>query len=337
MSVDKAAFNNATRDMVPVANRVIDSDRLLPLDLYMPFTGKDASVRLIKVLKEGTKPNSAYLLKMHNLGMNEFFAERKYRKPLLDYVAGRTLQILQHPSPSVEQKCEAVYDNAMLLIRSAMEDGDIVETLRYGLEYSRTFANVVRQNPVLIYKLPDLLTIDYDLYNHSVNVCVLCTAFGAFLKLEDKQAVALSAGALYHDIGKKYINPNILSKPSGLDSMEWAEIRTHPIHSYQILAEQRTLPAAALEIALQHHENQDGSGYPNGLVGEEISYLASIVRIVDAYDAITSERCYKPALKPMDAVLLMINEMGNQLLPDLLSHFLDFMFMLSKGRSAYNY
>ena len=335
--VDKDTFEKAIQNMTPVASRIIDPERKLPLDLYLPFTGRDATVRLIKVFKEGSEPSSEYLRKMRGLGMDEFFIERQRRKLLLEYVAGRTMNILQNSGPSVEEKCEAVYDNAMLLIRSALEDDNLPDNLQKGLEYSRTFASVVRDNPVLIYKLPELLTVDYDLYNHSVNVCVLSTAFGAYLKLEDYDAVALSAGALYHDIGKKFIDPNILTKPSGLDPMEWAEIRTHPQHSFRILAEQQVLPVEALEIAAQHHENLDGSGYPNGLADGEISYLATIVRIIDAYDAITSERCYKPALKPLEAVQIMIKEMGRLLSMELLRKFLEFMSVISQGRNKRGY
>lgn len=337
VSVSQASFDKATKDMVPVACRAIAPDRLLPLDLYMPFTGKDASICLIKVFREGARPKADYLRKMRDLGMNEFYAEYDKSGKLFDYIADRTLDILRQPEGNAQKQCEAVYDNAMLLIHSALDHCNIAESINHGIEYSRTFAKVVRENPVLMYKLPELLTVDYDLYNHSVNVCVLSTAFGAFLQIDDEQAMALSAGALYHDIGKKFINPTILSKPAGLDPMEWAEVRTHPAHSYRILAEQEVLPPEALKIASQHHENLDGTGYPDGLAGEEISHLAAIVRIVDAYDAITSKRCYKPAIKPMEAVLIMINEMNGQLSLDLLGGFLEFMSVLSRGHNRYGY
>lgn len=333
VAVDKNAFEQAIKDMTPVASRLITPRQTLPLDLYLPFTGRDASVRLIKVFTEGVEPDRTRLDKMRGLGMEEFYVERRRRKDLLKYVAVRTLDVLQNSGPSVEEKCEAVYDNAMLLIRSALEDDNLPDNLQQGMEYSEVFATVVRENPALIYKLPDLLSVDYDLYNHSVNVCVLSTAFGAFLKLNHDDAVALSAGALYHDIGKRFINPAILSKPSGLDPMEWAEVRTHPRHSFRILADHQILPRQALDIAAQHHENLDGSGYPEGLVDAEIAFLAKIVRIVDAYDAITSERCYKPALKPLSAVQIMIKDMGKLLSMSLLRKFLEFMSLISQGRN----
>lgn len=127
-----------------------------------------------------------------------------------------------------------------------------------------------------------------------------------------------------HDVGKIGIPDAILRKPGKLDEEEWAIMRQHTVFGAQIIGEHPSgLLRLAATVALSHHEKWDGSGYPQGLAGEEIPHAARIVALADVFDALTSERPYKRAWPVEDAVALIRRESGRHFDPELAAAFLD--------------
>lgn len=118
---------------------------------------------------------------------------------------------------------------------------------------------------------------------------------GERLGLSGQRLIDLSYGAYLHDIGKIRVPSEILGKAAALSDDEWSEMRQHPKHGEDMLQEKSFLGGAG-RIVRAHHERFDGTGYPDGLRGAEIPIEARIIAVVDAYDAITSERPYQPAL-----------------------------------------
>jgi putative two-component system response regulator len=110
--------------------------------------------------------------------------------------------------------------------------------------------------------------------------------------LDPRAAATVAQAAMLHDVGKLRVPERILLKPDPLDQEEWTIVRLHPIWSEQALAGGEHL-AVAREVARSHHENWDGTGYPDGLSGAGIPLAARIVRITDAFDAMTNERPYQ--------------------------------------------
>ena len=145
---------------------------------------------------------------------------------------------------------------------------------------------------------------DYT-YLHSVAVCALMIALGRQLGLEGPMLREAGMAGLLHDIGKITTPEEVLNKPGCLSPDEFEIMKEHPANGWAILKELPCISASTLDVCLHHHERLDGTGYPERLSGEAISLFARMGAVCDVYDAITSERCYKNAWEPAEAIRKM--------------------------------
>jgi putative nucleotidyltransferase with HDIG domain len=136
---------------------------------------------------------------------------------------------------------------------------------------------------------------------HAHSVAEMVEATGRALGMSDRELHGLRWAALFHDIGKIGVPDRILNKPGPLDDAEWALMKRHPIVGAQILAPLDFL-APSIPIVRHEHEHWDGSGYPDGLAGEQIPLGARVILVCDAYHAMTSDRPYRAALDPREAL-----------------------------------
>ena len=137
-----------------------------------------------------------------------------------------------------------------------------------------------------------LETRDFETHGHSERVVTFSLRLGYELGLEKEKMRDLELGALLHDIGKIGVPDAVLRKPAKLNEDEWAKMKLHPQHGQKILRNIPFLEGAA-RIVAQHHERWDGEGYPFGLRGEEVDIGARIFAVVDAFDAMVSDRVYR--------------------------------------------
>jgi putative two-component system response regulator len=144
-------------------------------------------------------------------------------------------------------------------------------------------------------------------YAHCCRLSLLAKGFGAFLQLSNQETRTLVIGAYFHDIGKAYIPDSILNKPESLTQEEWKIIKSHPAIDNTILDFPPELEAI-IPVIQYHHEHWDGSGYPSGLVKEEIPYLARVVQMLDIYDALIHRRSYKPVFSSEKAIAIIQEE-----------------------------
>ena len=158
--------------------------------------------------------------------------------------------------------------------------------------------------------------------DHSKRVACLCESFGKVLGMSVAEIMELKNIAWLHDIGKIGVNELVLNKPGALDEDERKEIMRHPEIGYRIIGSINNTYHIN-EVVLSHHERWDGKGYPRGLKGEEIPYMARIVGIVDAYDAMTSDRVYRKAMSIDKALDEIRRGSGTQFDPNLASKFIN--------------
>jgi putative nucleotidyltransferase with HDIG domain len=145
-------------------------------------------------------------------------------------------------------------------------------------------------------------------YAHAINVSLISLIIASGLNYSDEAMYQIAAGSILHDAGKLLIPKTILNKKSELNDSEWLLIKQH-CDLGASLTQELALPRPCIEIIQQHHERNDGSGYPLGLMENEINPYAKIVMVADVIDAITSYRPYRPG-KQLPAALLEIKKGG---------------------------
>lgn len=156
----------------------------------------------------------------------------------------------------------------------------------------------------------DIKNVDNYLYSSAFNTALLSVLIGWEVGLGNEMIRHLFIGSIFHDIGMALIDPSITYKSGDLTKEEKMEILMHPKKGHAYLKEHGFLSAYVKAIALQHHEHIDGSGYPTRMKASEIHQLSQIVGITDIYDAMTSDRPYRRALSPKEAIEYLLGSAG---------------------------
>jgi len=221
-----------------------------------------------------------------------------------------------------EKKATVVYHSSVELMKRLLDDPK-TENIR---EVKKGIADVVDGiilDDATAKHMLAITTHDYYTYTHSVNVGILSIMLSKalFKNMDSHNMHELGAGFFLHDLGKVRVDPAIINKPGKLTEEEMKKMRTHPWQSYKILTEANQLSEECRIIALQHHEREDGRGYPRRLRGEQIHIYGRIGCIADVYDALTAARSYKPKLSPFEALRIMKEEMINHFHKDLFERF----------------
>jgi HD-GYP domain-containing protein (c-di-GMP phosphodiesterase class II) len=157
---------------------------------------------------------------------------------------------------------------------------------------------------------------------NDVNCAVIAIIIGVNMKMVGHKILALATAALLHDVGMFRIPEKILSKTEELTPQELSVIKTHPVHSYTIIAKEIKYAEEIAQIALYHHERWDGKGYPKALTGEDIPVASRIVSVADAYVAMIGERPYREQMIGYDAIKNVISDNFKRFDPAVVKAFL---------------
>lgn len=221
-----------------------------------------------------------------------------------------------------EKKAAIVYKSSLTIMQRLLDE-PVAENIREAKLGISQIVNLIISDDATSRNLLTITSYDYYTYTHSVNVGVLSVLLSKMLFSESlsHDMHELGAGFFLHDIGKVRIDPAILNKPARLTDAEMMIMKAHPYQGYKILKETEQLTEECRIIAMQHHERNDGSGYPNQLKGGDIHIYGRICCIADVYDALTAERSYKQRLKPFEALKLMKEQMLNHFHKELFDKF----------------
>lgn len=163
----------------------------------------------------------------------------------------------------------------------------------------------IRGNKDIVFCLNENFRPEFYTYSHSLNVALLVMMIGKWLKYSERKITQLIYAGILHDIGKLKIDPAILNKPGQLSPIEYDLVKTHAVLGYKIVEPLKFLSNEIKKSILFHHEREDGSGYPKGVKGDEIPYMAKIIAVADIYIAMTSNRVYSEEKPPFMVFKLM--------------------------------
>jgi HD-GYP domain-containing protein (c-di-GMP phosphodiesterase class II) len=176
------------------------------------------------------------------------------------------------------------------------------EQIQLGLKF------LIRGDRHNLLYLMDIRRHSFRLYTHCLNVCLLGLAFTSYLDWSREKIRVFGLGALIHDIGLTRTPRVILEKKGTLTEEEMSKVKRHPIDGFRMMQDFASLRWEALQMVLQHHENGDGSGYPEGLKITAIHPWARLLRVLDSYEAMTAERPWRHAMAPKEALEIMCTE-----------------------------
>lgn len=263
-------------------------------DMHLGKTifGDDGRVLLVK----GTKLTKSYLEKIGEMGYTHLYVFQPdvdkdwlLEGPLSDYTYSETLSVVKKS-----------------LVQAAKSRSINLREVNNVIDY---VVDEIMDNPTVLYNLIDMKKQDEFIYEHSVNVCVISSIIGKKMDLARDKVKQLAIGALLHDLGKVYVSQEILNKPASLTDQEYKQVQEHTKYGFEVLRSLADLSILSAHIAYQHHEREDGSGYPRGLPSEEIHLFAKIVAVADSFEAMTANRNYrKKVLKNDEAIRQLVKE-----------------------------
>ncbi len=296
----------ATISYFPVRLDTIRPNSLVDFELYVQNGGNYVLYR--GASQQFLEKNRQALLEA---GVSRLYIHRDNQSAYHRYLEHHLRDIIHDPGLNSDAKAGIVYDTAKLLVTDVLNNPCLGENVRRGRQMVETTVQYILLNDEAFYSLLQVMSFDYYLYTHSVNVCTLALTLGRHVGIDNETDLAdLGTGALLHDVGKTKVPEQVLNKPGPLSPDEIDIVRLHPEWGCQMLRESGQASEMVCVPVRQHHERMNGGGYPDGLVGEQIHRYSRMVAIADAFDAMTTQRVYRSAAGAFTALETMYGESG---------------------------
>lgn len=288
---------DARLDLTPVRIPAIYPPVTIDVDLYLPeLKGRPICL----YASAANPPKAADLDKLCERGIYSLLVPRGQAASLRAQLRSMSEAVGEStPSVRLEWAREAVKEDFARAWREKLPTA----LIKHASEFSQQVVDVCRTRDEMTAALASLAAHDRDTFAHISNVCVYSIFLARSVGItDDDQLIQIGQAGLLHDIGKRFIRTDILQKPGPLTDEERREINQHPRIGFEELSGLPYLTRDQLLAVYQHHERLDGSGYPVGLVGDEICKMAQLCAVVDVFDALTARRSYRQSVCIEDAL-----------------------------------
>jgi HD-GYP domain-containing protein (c-di-GMP phosphodiesterase class II) len=306
------------------------SDQEVPFGLYLRDRkgGKNSSAYRVS-WAQGEVISGVRMNQLLERGIDRVYFRSGDLGKVLAYLESNLTLMVQDESLPISQRAKYLVNIIYLWLQCFFTQWRVegVSQLPAGLKYLDDMLGVIRQDRDYRIWLLEMYRGDHNLFSHSLNCSLLSMGFGTYLGWGVKNICDLSRAALLHDIGLTLVPLTILNKPGALTSEEMEAVKKHTRRGYYLLQTFFPFSRDTLLAVLQHHENGDGSGYPEGLNLPMIHPMARMLRIIDSYNALTSPRSWRPAYKPEKALWILRQEWQESGIFDasLLMEFINFL------------
>lgn len=252
---------------------------------------------------------------------------------VIEHVSTKKGLIHKVPAQKEHENAGNIYHQSRRITRTIMDDvrlGRAIDTETAKSAVSECVQSILRNADALLW-MSKIREQDSYTAEHSLSVCVLAIAFGRYLGMQETELNNLGLCGMLHDVGKMQIPSEVLNKVEKLSNDEWEELQMHAVYGRDLLLSTKDIYGGVVDVAYSHHERVDGGGYPRGLKGSAIPNYARIISIVDAYDAMTADRCYAPAMSTTDALRALYNSRDTQFEGRLVDEFMRMIGLYPPG------
>jgi putative nucleotidyltransferase with HDIG domain len=287
---------------LPVALATLEFERAAPCDLYRCVRDD----QYVFFAKKGVLFDSTMRDRVIASGADLLYIREEESALYHSYLKETLVSIVNDPAVSSDKKAAAVHIACLQTLQRTFEEPRAI-FLGQACEILEPTVNLIISDDQATKHLIHLTTYDHSTYVHSTNVGIFSIALARILFGGDSQhdMQALGAGFFLHDLGKCKIPIEILNKPGLLSDEERDIVRRHVLDGYEMVENSGLMTDEARTIILQHHERDDGRGYPNQKSAEEIHPYARICRLADIYEALTSDRPYHNSRSSFEALKFM--------------------------------
>jgi HD-GYP domain-containing protein (c-di-GMP phosphodiesterase class II) len=295
-------------------------------DMYMKRKGPAGEDRYVLYRKRSIPFTEETRTTLAEHGTEDLYIDTSDRKEYQIYLEKNLDAVIADETIPIEKKSEIAYTCATGLVEEVLENPRSGEHIQRSKGVITNMIDYMLSESNAFFSLMATTSFDYYTYTHSVNVAVFGIALANRVgRFSTGEINTMGAGLILHDVGKGLIDKNILNKPGKLDDREWAIMKEHPITGAEMLKESGKVGKDELVVVVNHHEKLDGSGYPHGLKGDAIHPYARIAALADIFDALTTKRAYKDAVRSFPALKIMRDEMASKLDPELFQEFVQLM------------
>jgi len=303
------------REFIPIKVSSLRLDTVTHFDLYFQATPgepevlyADRELPFNEKSRKRLEDNRIQYLYIHSDQLPHYRRYIEYNMP----------EILADVGVPMEEKSQLLHLTAQGVVRDVFEEAVIGDGIERGRSIVVSTIDFLFEQRGSLRHLIQTASLDYEVYTHSVNVCVMGLALAQRMGYSTDKLIEFGSGAMFRDIGMKNIDPAILNKGGSLSVAEFRKIQRHPVDSEQMLKELNIDSEITLAVARHHHEKMDGSGYPDGLMAADIPTLVRLCTVVDIFDALTTNRKHKKALSSFEALRVMSKEMRKDIDMELL-------------------
>lgn len=254
--------------------------------------------------------------------IEQVYIERNEKNKYERFVEDNLQNIIQDKSLPLDERTEAVYTSSSELVNSLYSNPNALENAKRSEKIVTPILQSIIHNEDTISSYMKIIEYDYYTHTHSLNVSIYALSLGAELNLDEKSLKYLGQAALLHDLGKSKINHEIVNKNGKLNNSEFEQMKMHPALGYETALAIGIDNTAILDGIRHHHEKLNGMGYPDKLKESEITLFPRIIGICDVFDALSTRRSYKEAMKSYDALMLMKSQMNEHLDMKILNSFI---------------
>ncbi len=311
-------------EYIAITKKAIIENTVTEFDLFLKsYVNGHAKYILFSRGNEQFTPERKEELLSKNV--QEFYISTEDTDKYLRYQEKNLKHIVEDSNKSSYEISGALYQVASNLTQDVLNDPGSDQNIERTSEWVNNTISHIAQNENTFTSLFEVTSHDYQTFTHSINVSVIGLLFGKHLSLKQYELNRLGTGLLLHDIGKVSLPPELIHKHNNLTTEEFKKIKKHPKAGFDLLEHNANINSQSLKVVIQHHENYDGSGYPYGIGGNDIHLFGHISRIIDAYDAMTSNRPYATAKGPFETLAELKGKMPNCFNEELLKEFICFL------------